>query len=153
MQKNLIIFTSLFLSCITNLTFGNNKNTQNNTPYQIEVIVFSKITPDAYNSETWPQINPYTFNETTQNNLQRLEELNSINYQRTPPAFNQLQQIEKKLRKNHYTILYHRSWWQTAPLTQKQAIPITIQGGRTFSQDGKPINKNYTKIHKDSLKE
>jgi hypothetical protein len=140
MLKRVLTVTALVLSTLSNGCFATAKEPPNKKPYRVEVVVFSKITPSAYNSETWPLIIRNSKLLSPDKQLQQLIKLNSINYQVIPPEFNQLNNIEKALRKNNYKILVHQSWQQTMPLNKKKAIPIQITGGQLYSKGGHLVN-------------
>jgi hypothetical protein len=107
--------------------------------YQIEVIVFSKITKTAINAENWPQLinaNKWGINRPAVT----LAQLNNMSYQPVDNATPTLNTMVKSLEKNHYTVLYHRAWQQVISKNQLQNYPTYIQGGRLFEPDGSLVN-------------
>ncbi len=84
---------------------------------RVEVIVFQHLTQKGLHAETWPA---YPALPTTQGAIE-LTETNK-NYSLLSPEDFQLNDIEQKLQKNHYTILLHTAWLQ--PSTHAKSLHL-----------------------------
>ncbi len=114
---------------------------QANNNYRVEVIIFSKITKEAIESEQWPIINNVNYLQPNYPGL-ALTKLNSISYQPIKNTALQLDSIEKSLSNNKYNILYHQAWVQTMSKYKSLSEPISIAGGNLYDENGNIITGN-----------
>lgn len=104
--------------------------------YQIEVIVFSHITPNGIQSENWPWT-PTQYIPTLQ--TINLTQGDNVAYSALPRQYFKMNAEQTRLEKNSkYRVLLHLAWRQkiTKP---KHAQPIHVYGGAIYDNAGKMI--------------
>ncbi|OGT44682.1 MAG: hypothetical protein A3E82_05140 [Gammaproteobacteria bacterium RIFCSPHIGHO2_12_FULL_38_11] len=100
--------TTLLLCCFTSLIYAAPER-----QYDVQVLVFSHLTPDTLQSETWPVVSPAIFN---------------TNATQTDSA-SELTHEKNALMKNpHYQILLDGSWPETWRSGQS-TVTIPLAGG------------------------
>lgn len=114
------------------------------TLYQIEIIVFSHITPAGLQSEYWPALPPLVMPP-------KAIELSSD--QIVAQAQWQLQQTHQLLQKNNYPILLHLAWQETAD-SARQGTIIHLTGGNAYDNNLQQVSgfvairlEHYFSVH------
>lgn len=128
MQKIIIIFIIGILNIIVcSISYAApNSNIVNNNNYQINMLVFTQITPQNLTSEYWPNIlvQPY---------IKHTQEITPL------PNFSLAKEATALQNKSQYKIIYQASWIQ--PIYNfAQAKWIHIQGGQAYDTQGNPLN-------------
>lgn len=98
---------------------------QNPSAYQIEVIVYSHITEAGLKSESWPLLPPAIISPNT---VELSED------QILPESSWRLRNAHLKLENNHYPVLLHIAWLETANELRKKKI-IHLVGGTTYQEE------------------
>lgn len=126
--------TSLILLSLTGFAYAVSS-------YQIDLIVFSQITPDNFSHEYWPQV------ATTDIDLKGAT---SVNYSAPPDVTpidssnSQLKREFTQIRKTSpYKIILHASWQESlAQLDRKTTFHL--YGGKLYDSEGRYIDSNVT---------
>jgi len=153
----LSLATLLFLMIFQNI-FAASVNTSSPRLYQIEVIVFSKITNRALLAEQWqiPQNIPDTSNAIELGIPASMQQNSNftispnvtidpsaqpipIPYQILTPKTWQLNKEASRLAKHGYVILLHTAWLQSFDPKQKSPL-IHLYGGHAWTPDGKQLS-------------
>ncbi len=106
--------------------------------YQIELIVFSHVNPEALKSEYWPIAAPLTISENT---------INLPNEQIFSEKQWRLKSQHQSLLRIHYPILLHLAWRQTNSSLQ-QGTRIHLMGGDVYGDNVSQMN-GALNIHLD----
>ncbi len=126
----LLIFCLGFLLILPSSASG----VESPTAYQIEIIVYSHMTEAGLKSEYWPELPPMTIQPDT------LE----LSAEQILPENNwRLKEIHRKLENNHYPILLHIAWQESADDLRKGRI-IHLAGGVTYNNDRRQMDGTFS---------
>ena len=131
MRKNTILrLTTALLPCyLLSTTIAQ----ANDDPiYQIEMVVFSRLSPSTLASEKWPSINPAALKINPADPSQYQQYLKAINWKLQSPSHYFMNPLIKTLKQSNYNILMHMAWQQQVGPT-RYSQPIQLYGGKAYS--------------------
>ncbi len=119
MKKSMAMLILVFFSPIITAING----------YQFELIIFSHITKESYQSEKWPKLNSIALDIDT-----LMTQINPL-----APQYYHLAKEQMRLSNNpNYRSLMHIAWIETREKLNKP-VTLHLYGGRLFNEDGKII--------------
>lgn len=128
MKARLYWLRSLVLIALFALSTGILANSYHERVYQIELIVFSHLTPDAVRSEQWPWTPPTI----------RTSYASAVDFLGKSAYHLALEERLLSQRKD-YNVLMHVAWQQKIS-GPKNARPVHIYGGNVYSASGQLID-------------
>ncbi|MDF1655903.1 MAG: CsiV family protein [Coxiellaceae bacterium] len=136
----LVLFTCMFL----NQAWADNASANEPKQYQVELIIYSQITPQAVQSEQWPvtpafQLPSSQYVSLVKNDSTAIDgETIKNQIQLLPRSQFKLKNVQRHLNGNRdYKTIMHIAF-RTAVKSPRQAIPIHITGGQYFNTNGDP---------------
>ncbi len=116
--------------------------TANQNTYQVEMIVFSELTPDTLQSENWPLIQPADYPMTDTNDPRYQSFLDQIQFQSVPNTQFNLNKEQQKIESSpSLQLIAHMAWQESVP-NAKQVMPIRVFGGNVYDQQGHVLASN-----------
>lgn len=118
-------------------------NSSNAKQYQVEIIIYSQITPQAVQSEQWPITPAFQLPSSRYVNLVQAADDTPITdnqIQLLPAKDFKLKHVQRRINNNpDYKTIMHIAF-RTAAQSPRQAVPIHIQGGTSFLPNGDHAN-------------
>lgn len=102
--------------------------------YQIEVIIFSHITPEGLGSEYWPQVAPLIVPD----NAIELPADQIVPHDQQP-----LNSLVRLLERNHFLVLLHLAWRESAEQA-RQGTLIHLQGDQVNGSVAVNLDRFFT---------
>ncbi len=136
---SLLLFIAALLLPFSSLAYSSNVGRW----YQVELIIFSHITPQGLMSEQWPWTDPNYKQKSRSISLNTNTDLSDaitdIPFVVLPRKDFVMKSEEARInKKTGYHVLLHLAWKQQAR-SPKSALPIHIFGGNLYSPAGKVI--------------
>ena len=114
---------------------------KNETVYKVEMIVFTRLTAQAFHSESWGT--PLESKDLLSIKPSSIEDLNRVNY--TPLSKDQfdLNLLEKRIRINtKYKVIEHVAWLQSISRYKDLAAPVSITPTDWYDLSGKQLDSD-----------
>ncbi|MDF1796237.1 MAG: CsiV family protein [Coxiellaceae bacterium] len=144
--KSTLRFVSALLTCcVLNSAIAEGDNTSDAKQYQVELIIYSQITPQAVQSEQWPITPAFQLPESRYTSLVKGGTDDSVNLsqnsiQLLPASQFKLKNVQRHINNNpHYKTIMHIAF-RTAVQSPRAAIPIHIKGGQLYNTNGDIAN-------------